>query len=170
MSLPSADSVSRRTVVVALTTLAALTAAGLYCARLNRAHAPAAMKQKSSSKGRKRERPYASTTTSPSSSSMSRPTYTAILRKVTDRLKPTLINIIDDSAKHASHAPMRGSDRLETHFRVEVVSDGFKGLNRVQRQKLMYSILSEEMDSNPGGTVHALSMSCKTPDEVNTNH
>ncbi|KAF4693726.1 hypothetical protein FOZ60_010124 [Perkinsus olseni] len=97
---------------------------------------------------------------------MSRPTYTATLRKVTDRLKPTLINIIDDSAKHASHAPMRGSDRLETHFRVEVVSDGFKGLNRVQRQKLMYSILSEEMDSNPGGTVHALSMSCKTPDEV----
>ncbi|KAF4707236.1 hypothetical protein FOZ63_017079 [Perkinsus olseni] len=56
MSLPSADSVSRRAVVVALTTLAALTAAGLYCARLNRAHAPAAMKQKSSSKGRKRER------------------------------------------------------------------------------------------------------------------
>ncbi|KAF4650154.1 hypothetical protein FOZ61_000622 [Perkinsus olseni] len=102
---------------------------------------------------------------------MSRATYTAILRKVTDRLKPTLINIIDDSAKHASHAPMRGSDRLETHFRVEVVSDGFKGLNRVQRQKLMYSILSEEMDSNPGGTVHALSMSCKTPDEVNnSNH
>ncbi|KAF4722009.1 hypothetical protein FOZ63_025204, partial [Perkinsus olseni] len=80
---------------------------------------------------------------------MSRPTYTAILRKVTDRLKPTLINIIDDSAKHASHAPMRGRDRLETHFRVEVVSDGFKGLNRVQRQKLMYSILSEEMDCNP---------------------
>ncbi|KAF4651015.1 hypothetical protein FOL46_000596 [Perkinsus olseni] len=92
---------------------------------------------------------------------MSRATYTAILRKVTDRLKPTLINIIDDSAKHASHAPMRGSDRLETHFRVEVVSDGFKGLNRVQRQKLMYSILSEEMDSNPGGTVHAL----KAPSE-----
>ncbi|KAF4693727.1 hypothetical protein FOZ60_010125 [Perkinsus olseni] len=57
MSLPSADSVSRRAVVVALTTLAALTAAaGLYCARLNRAHAPAAMKQKPSSKGRKRER------------------------------------------------------------------------------------------------------------------
>mmetsp|Transcript_9798 Transcript_9798/g.10782 ORF Transcript_9798/g.10782 Transcript_9798/m.10782 type:complete len:80 (-) Transcript_9798:72-311(-) len=69
-------------------------------------------------------------------------------------------------AKHASHAPMKGTGRAETHFRVEVVSDEFKGLNRVQRQKLMYSILSNEMDSNPGGTIHALSMSCKTSDEV----
>ena len=69
----------------------------------------------------------------------------------------------DESHLHAGHAgnPGGGPD-AETHFRVKVVSEAFTGKAKVQRHRLVYGLLKEEID----GGVHALALKTKTPAEV----
>jgi stress-induced morphogen len=45
------------------------------------------------------------------------------------------------------------------HFRAEVVSDSFEGLNRIQQHKLVYDVFGAEV----GGPIHALSIKTSTP-------
>ena len=45
------------------------------------------------------------------------------------------------------------------HFRAEVVSDRFEGLDRIQQHKLIYDVFGEEV----GGPIHALSIKTQTP-------
>jgi stress-induced morphogen len=45
------------------------------------------------------------------------------------------------------------------HFRAEVVSDRFDGLNRIQQHKLVYDVFGTEV----GGPIHALSIKTSTP-------
>ena len=90
--------------------------------------------------------------------------YNAILTKLS-MLKPTSLEIEDESYKYAGHAGMNGvSTGGETHFNVKVVAACFSGLSLVQRHKMIYTLLGSEMGS---GGVHALSISAKTPEEVN---
>lgn len=79
--------------------------------------------------------------------------------KLTERLAPTRLVVLDESHRHAGHAGARPGG--ETHFNVTVVSAAFAGLNRVARQRLVYQTLSEEL----AGGVHALSLTTTTPDE-----
>ena len=80
--------------------------------------------------------------------------------KLRDRLTPEDVRVIDESEKHKGHSGWRPGG--ETHFRVEIVSPAFDGLTRVDRQRLVYEILAEELK----GPVHALSLDLKTPAEV----
>jgi BolA protein len=79
--------------------------------------------------------------------------------KLTERLAPTRLVVLDESHRHAGHSGARPGG--ETHFNVTVVSAVFAGLNRVARQRLVYQTLSEELASG----VHALSLTTTTPDE-----
>jgi stress-induced morphogen len=45
------------------------------------------------------------------------------------------------------------------HFRAEVVSERFAGLNRIQQHKLVYDVFGAEV----GGPIHALSIKTQTP-------
>jgi BolA protein len=83
-----------------------------------------------------------------------------IEQKLTQRLAPTRLEIEDESHRHAGHAGHRAEG--ETHFRVSIVSTAFAGLGRVQRQRLVYEILRDELAER----VHALAMSTLTPDEA----
>jgi BolA family transcriptional regulator, general stress-responsive regulator len=83
----------------------------------------------------------------------------AIEEKLSAGLKPTRLTIIDESHRHAGHAGARPEG--ETHFRVEVVSPAFAGLGRVQRQRLVYELLADELK----GPVHALALVTRTPEE-----
>ena len=47
------------------------------------------------------------------------------------------------------------------HFRVTVVSDEFEGLSRIERHRRVNEVFQGEL----GGRIHALSMSCQTPEE-----
>ncbi|KAK4993746.1 BolA domain UV induced protein Uvi31 [Elasticomyces elasticus] len=58
---------------------------------------------------------------------------------------------------------MAGSTSQETHFRVEVVSDAFKGKMQPARHRLVYSLLADEM-AREGG-IHALQLKIRTPEE-----
>ena len=81
-------------------------------------------------------------------------------RKLTETLAPTRLAIIDESHRHAGHAGARPEG--ETHFRIEIVSEKFAGLSRIERQRLVHQVLAAEL----AGRVHALSLTTKTPEEA----
>ena len=81
-------------------------------------------------------------------------------RKIEEALAPARLEITDDSHRHAGHAGHDG--RGESHFRVLIVSDAFAGKSRVERQRLVYDLLSAELQDR----VHALSLTTRTTDEA----
>ena len=83
----------------------------------------------------------------------------AIEKKLTAALAPTRLSIVDESHLHAGHSGARPEG--ETHFRVEIASARFDGIGHVQRQRLVYEILAEELK----GPVHALALKTRTPQE-----
>ena len=83
-----------------------------------------------------------------------------IKQKLTAALQPEHLEIVDESHLHAGHAGARPEG--ESHFRVTVVSPAFHGKNRVQRQRLVYQALADEMKSD----IHALALVTKSPDEA----
>ena len=87
----------------------------------------------------------------------------AIEKKLTEALSPMRLNVIDESHKHAGHAGARPGG--ESHFNVEVVSSAFHGKNRVQRQRMVYGALADEMATD----IHALSLQTLTPEEVDNS-
>lgn len=82
-----------------------------------------------------------------------------IRRKLTNGLSPTRLEIVDESGKHQGHAGWRPGG--ETHFNVTVVSAAFDGKSRVDRQRMVFEILAEEM----AGQVHALALTTRAPAE-----
>jgi len=68
------------------------------------------------------------------------------------------IDVIDQSAAHAGHA---GAREGGGHFHVILVSSAFDGLGSLQRQRAVYRVLADEMQSS----IHALSMTCMSPAE-----
>ena len=49
----------------------------------------------------------------------------------------------------------------ETHFKVVVISESFRGLRPLQRHKLVNGALKEELE----GPIHALSIVAKDPEQ-----
>lgn len=58
---------------------------------------------------------------------------------------------------------MRGVTSRETHFRVIISSDAFKGKMQPARHRLVYSLLKEEMAKEGG--IHALQLRTMTLEE-----
>lgn len=79
--------------------------------------------------------------------------------KLSSALAPTSLKVVDESHLHAGHAGHRPEG--ETHFRVYIVSDRFKGKGRIDRHRLVNEILAEEL----AGPVHALAVHPSAPGE-----
>ncbi|KAF8070656.1 bola-like protein-domain-containing protein [Lyophyllum atratum] len=92
------------------------------------------------------------------------PLETSIRDKLVRVLQPTSVTISNDSWQHRHHAPMRaqGGGNGETHFSIQVISDSFKGKNTMQRHRMVYSALSEELSQG----LHSLSLKTRTTDEA----
>lgn len=75
-----------------------------------------------------------------------------IENKLRARFSPEILEVRDDSAKHAGHAGARPEG--ETHFFVHIKAADFAGQSRVARQRMVYEVLREELDEH----VHALSL------------
>lgn len=82
-----------------------------------------------------------------------------IREKLAHGLQPSRLDIVNDSGRHAGHSGDDGSG--ESHFRVMVISAAFTGKNRVERQRMVYDLLAEEM----AGGIHALSIKALSPGE-----
>ena len=81
-----------------------------------------------------------------------------IRERLTTALSPALLDIIDDSHKHASHAGARAGG----HFAVKIVSAAFIGQGLLQRHRLVYEALGDAMHKE----IHALSIQAYTPQEM----
>ena len=71
---------------------------------------------------------------------MSLPTPAALEAALRDALRPTFVEVIDESAAHAGHAGANAEGH-GTHFRVRVASPLFEGRPRVARHRLVYDAL-----------------------------
>jgi BolA protein len=92
-----------------------------------------------------------------------RPLANSMRKKISDALKPSVLEIVDESWQHAGHSGNPSGDAsAETHFNVEIVSEMFEGLNQVKRQRKVYQLLEEEFNEKG---LHALQMKTKTPEE-----
>jgi BolA protein len=83
-----------------------------------------------------------------------------IRSKLTAALHPSTLEIVDESHRHKGHAGARPNG--ESHFRVEIVSESFEGKTRLERQRMVYAALSEEMSHD----IHALSLATRAPSEA----
>ncbi|HWK95169.1 MAG TPA: BolA family protein [Pseudolabrys sp.] len=83
-----------------------------------------------------------------------------IAKKLTEALIPESLKVEDESHHHEGHAGHRPGG--ETHFRVYIVSDAFAGKSRVERHRMVNSILSDELK----GSVHALAIHAQAPGEA----
>ena len=84
----------------------------------------------------------------------------AIRGKLDAAFAPTLLDIIDDSDRHAGHAGARQGG--ESHFNVTIEAAAFAGASKVARQRMVYKALAEEL----AGPVHALSVKALAPGEA----
>lgn len=98
---------------------------------------------------------------------MSQPSMTpledALRAKITEALQPAKLDVFNDSHLHAHHKAMQGSTSNETHFRVSIVAEAFKGKMQPARHRMVYGLVKEEM-AREGG-IHALQLSTRTPEE-----
>lgn len=86
----------------------------------------------------------------------------AIESTLRDAFEPSELRIKDQSHLHAGHA---GAKDGKGHFAVFLVSQAFRGVRPVQRHQMVYSALSDLMNSD----IHALSLELLAPGEARTN-
>jgi BolA protein len=78
--------------------------------------------------------------------------------RLEDGLRPDLLEVIDDSHRHAGHA---GAADGRGHFTVLIVSQRFAGLGTLKRHKLVYEVVGDMMTTD----IHALSIKALAPGE-----
>lgn len=76
-----------------------------------------------------------------------------IRTKLETAFAPAELIILDESHLHAGHHGHDG--RGESHFAVAMKAAAFAGKSRVERQRMVYAVLADEL----AGQVHALRLS-----------
>jgi BolA protein len=82
-----------------------------------------------------------------------------ISEKLTQAFAPQSLKVEDESHRHEGHAGHRPGG--QTHFRVYIVSDAFKGKSRIERHRMINGTLAAEL----AGGVHALAIHAAAPGE-----
>ena len=88
------------------------------------------------------------------------PIEAELTARLTAALRPSRLEVTNESALHSGHMGDDGSG--ESHFRVRVESAAFAGLSRVARQRLVNQALDGMIA--PGG-IHALAIHATAPGE-----
>lgn len=91
-----------------------------------------------------------------------RSTESIIREKLTQALSPSVLEIYNDSHLHKYHTPMKNNTNIESHFRIIIISDIFKGHGYLERHKMVYKLLEKELKNG----IHALQLYTKTQDEL----
>jgi BolA protein len=82
-----------------------------------------------------------------------------IAKKLNEAFTPESLDVADESHLHEGHAGHRPGGG--THFRVNIVSRAFEGKSRVERHRMINTLLAEEL----AGGVHALAIRALAPGE-----
>ena len=84
-----------------------------------------------------------------------------ISAKLTAAFQPSRLDVVDDSNRHHGHAGEHPDGGGETHFNVALESAAFAGKSRLERQRLVYGVLADELKER----VHALALKLSAPGE-----
>ena len=82
-------------------------------------------------------------------------TAEALRERLAERLAPTELEVLDESAAHLGHAGQDGTG-VGTHFRIRIASPHFQGRPKVACHRLVYDALRDYIDRDHG--VHALAI------------
>jgi BolA protein len=88
------------------------------------------------------------------------PMNETITEKLTEAFAPASLRVADESHQHAGHAGHRPGG--ETHFRVYIVAEAFRGKSRIERHRMINAALAKEL----AGSVHALAIHANAPGEA----
>jgi len=69
-------------------------------------------------------------------------------------LSPSLLEINNESEKHRGHKHGSKDTNAESHFRIKIVSKAFTGLSRIERHRLVHTILDDLLINH----IHALAL------------
>jgi len=84
----------------------------------------------------------------------------AIINKLREAFTPESLDVADESHLHEGHAGHRPGG--ETHFRLYIVSPAFEGNSRIERHRMINTLLEAELK----GSVHALAIKAEAPGET----
>jgi BolA protein len=84
---------------------------------------------------------------------------TQIAEKLAAAFAPQQLDVIDESHRHEGHAGHRPGG--ESHFRIHIVSEAFRGKTRLERHRMVNQTLASELT----GGVHALAIHASAPGE-----
>jgi BolA protein len=87
------------------------------------------------------------------------PVKDVITAKLNGAFAPQSLEVEDESDHHAGHAGHREGG--ETHFRLHIVSEAFRGKSRLERHRLINQALSHELANG----IHALAIHASAPGE-----
>ena len=87
------------------------------------------------------------------------PVALEIEQRLRAALAPDHLVVTNDSARHRGHAGDDGSG--ESHFTVELVSERFEGMSRVERQRAVNMALADLLRDH----IHALAIKARAPGE-----
>jgi BolA family transcriptional regulator, general stress-responsive regulator len=86
--------------------------------------------------------------------------HEVITRKLTEAFRPQSLRVVDESHQHQGHAGSRPGG--ESHFRLYIVAEAFKGKSRLERHRMVNVALASEL----AGSVHALAIHAAAPGET----
>jgi BolA protein len=85
------------------------------------------------------------------------PVGQTISAKLMQSFTPEALEVIDESHQHAGHSGARADG--ESHFRVRIVSEAFRGKSRVEQHRMVNAVLAQELKER----VHALAIQASAP-------
>ncbi|MCX5514147.1 BolA family transcriptional regulator [Kaistia algarum] len=80
-----------------------------------------------------------------------------IAKRLGDALAPESLDVIDESHLHKGHAGARPGG--ETHYRVRITTNAFRGKSRIDMHRAINALLADELAAG----VHALAIEAKAP-------
>jgi BolA protein len=83
-----------------------------------------------------------------------------ITTKLQTAFSPESLHVEDESHLHQGHAGHRPGG--ETHYRLHIVSEAFRGKSRLDRHRMINATLANELK----GGVHALAIHAQAPGEA----
>jgi BolA protein len=86
------------------------------------------------------------------------PVGNTIKDTLTRAFAPVMLEVIDESHHHAGHSGARPDG--ESHFRVVIAAEAFRGQNLVNRHRMVNAALAGLLKSR----VHALTIEASVPD------
>jgi BolA protein len=78
--------------------------------------------------------------------------------RLESRFAPAQLTVEDESHLHEGHAGAAGG---QSHFRIRIVAEAFRGIPAVARHRLIYAAVDDLMKSD----IHALAIEALPPDK-----